>query len=132
LKNIWTMRIVVLFKAFMFVVVFWFVSRVAGLEMSTQVFGVMISYAFLAVIVMFPEEVKKMLDNFGRKDIVQWNKYKLISKESINELSGAIMQLSRRHEGGLIGIARISDLEDEIHKVETECNLIINENVIKE
>lgn len=132
LKNIWTMRIVGLFKAFMFVVVFWFVSRVAGLEMSTQVFGVMISYAFLAVIVMFPEEFKKMLDNFGRKDIVQWNKYKLISKESINELAGAIMQLSRRREGALIVIARKSDLEDEINKGEKVGNLSINENVIKE
>src|SRR5699024_4358876 len=132
LKNIWTMRIVGLFKAFMFVVVFWFVSRVAGLEMSTQVFGVMISYAFLAVIVMFPEEFKKMLDNFGRKDIVQWNKYKLISKESINELAGAIMQLSRRREGVLIVIARKSDLEDEINKGEKVGNLSINENVIKE
>src|SRR5699024_6307593 len=84
-----------------------------------------------AVIVMFPEEFKKMLDNFGRKDIVQWNKYKLISKESINELAGAIMQLSRRREGALIVIARKSDVEDEINKGEKVVNLSINENVIK-
>src|SRR5699024_7438223 len=132
LKKVGSMRIVCLFRAFMCVVVFWFVSRVAGLEMSTQVFGLMISYSFLAIIVMFTEEFKKMLDNIGRKDIVQWNKYKLISKESINELAGAIMQLSRRREGALIVIARKSDLEDEINKGEKVGNLSINENVIKE
>src|SRR5699024_1278547 len=132
LKKVGSMRIVCLFRAFMCVVVFWFVSRVAGLEMSTQVFGVMISYSFLAVIVMFPEEFKKMLDNFGRKDIVQWNKYKLINRESINELSGAVMTLSRRREGALIVISRKSDLEEEINKGERVGKLSINKNVIAE
>src|SRR5699024_2898713 len=132
LKNIQTMRIMGLFKALMFVIVFWFVSRVAGLEMATQVFGVMLSYSFLAVILMFPDEFKKMLDNFGRKDIVQWNKYKLISKDSIHELAGAMMELSRRREGAYIIIARKSDLEEEINDGERIGSLSINKNVITE
>lgn len=132
LRNLQTLRIVGLFKALMFIIVFWFVSRVAGLEMSTKVFGVMISYAFLAVIVIFPEEFKRMLDNFGRKDIVTWNKYKLIDVEGIKELSAAIMELSRRREGALIVIARKSDLQEEIERGEDVGKIKIERNIIQE
>jgi len=132
LRNLQTLRIVGLFKALMYIIVFWFVSRVAGFEMSTKVFGVMLSYAFLAVIVIFPEEFKRMLDNFGRKDIVTWNKYKLIDVEGIKELSEAVMGLSRRREGALIVIARKSDLQQEIERGEDVGRIKIERNVIKE
>lgn len=132
LKNVGTVRLTGVFKSVLLITVLWGLSEAFGLQMSSQVFGVVISYMFLGIIIVFPEEFHRMLTRFGRKDIVRWNKYRLISRESIEELSKAVMVLSRRREGAMFVIARKSDMQDEIDQGEQVGDMKIKANLIQE
>src|SRR5690606_28600206 len=60
-------------KGILFVVVLWFTSRLLNFHMAEAVLGQIIQYGFLAVIILFPNEFRKLLENIGRRRVFSWN-----------------------------------------------------------
>lgn len=132
LKNLQSMKMMGMFKAIMTLLIVWFGAKLIGLDMTMTVFGTIISYSFLAVMILFPDEFKRMLDQYGRKrKVIKWNKDKLLDKEGRKGLAKACMELSRRREGAYIIIARESDLQDEIERGESLGEIKVTKEMIE-
>lgn len=116
MKNIQSMRMSGIFKGMCFVFGIWIVARLFNFAITAQVFGTIISYSFLAVIILFPEEFKKVLDHYGRRNVSKWNKDKLLNKEGRKAIAEAAIELSRKKEGAFIVIARESSLYEEAER----------------
>ncbi|MGY4876101.1 diadenylate cyclase [Bacillus licheniformis] len=113
-RNLQAMRVTGLLKGAILVVGMWLFARLFSLKMTESIVTIILQYAFLAVIIMFPKEFRGMLDRFGRRKVFSWNRDRLISMESRKELVRSIMDLSRKKRGALIVIAREDDLQQEI------------------
>lgn len=100
-------------KGILFVVVLWFTSRLLNFHMAEAVLGQIIQYGFLAVIILFPNEFRKLLENIGRRRVFSWNTWRLIERESRKELAEAVVMLARKKNGALIVIAREDGLDEE-------------------
>src|SRR5690625_1449771 len=131
LKNIQSMKMTGMFKGMIWVFGIWFVSKLFGMTMTTQVFGTIISYTFLAVIILFPDEFKRMLDHYGRRRVIKWNKEKLLNLQGRKAVAEAVIQLSRQREGALIVIARESNLQEEIDRGETLGEIKVTSDMIQ-
>lgn len=100
-------------KGILFVVFLWFVARLLNFHMAEAVLGQIIQYGFLAVIILFPNEFRKLLENIGRRRIFSWNTNRLISMDSRRELANAVINMARKKTGAIIVIAREDNLSDE-------------------
>lgn len=112
-KNLPIKRIAGAVKGILFVVVLWFVSRLLNFHMAEAVLGQIIQYGFLAVIILFPNEFRKLLENIGRRRVFSWNTGRLIELESRRELATAVVNLAKKKNGAVIVIAREDNLDVE-------------------
>lgn len=103
-------------KGILLVVVLWFISRLLNFYMAEAVLGQIIQYGFLAMIILFPTEFRKMLENVGRRRVFGWNTNRLIERESRQELAEAVVSMARRKQGAVIVIAREDGLDEESEK----------------
>lgn len=120
-----------MFKGMLWVFGIWGIAKIVGLDTVDMVFGTMIAYSFLAVIVLFPDEFRSMLDGYGRKRLFKWNKDSLLDEESRKELVTSILQMSKARTGALIVIARGSNLEAEINSGDNLGNVVVRSELIK-
>lgn len=130
-KNVQTLRLNGLFKVLMITLIIWIGSKFIGLDMVTQVFGTIISYSFLAVIILFPDEIRRLMDQFGRRGVFKRNKDKLLNKQGRKALADAVLQLSRKKEGAYIVIAREDTLEEEIGRGERLGELEVTSDMLQ-
>ena len=107
-------RMVGVFKGIIFVIVLWFLAKTFHFELSSTILGEIVKYGFLAIVILFPKEIKKMLESIGRRRIFSWNINGLISPTSRRELAETIADMSRKKIGGIFVIAREATLDEEI------------------
>lgn len=100
-------------KGILFVVFLWFASRALNFHMVEAVLSQIIQYGFLALIVLFPGEFRKLLDNIGRRRVFSWNTNGLLQKDSRQEVAEAVVVLARKKHGALLVIAREDGLDEE-------------------
>lgn len=114
LSNLPLGRLTGAFKGILIIVILWFIARLFEFSMAQTVLGQIIQYGFLALIIMYPLEFKKLLETLGRRRIFSWNTKGLISMDSRRELARAIMTMARNKYGGIFVIARQDTLDEEI------------------
>lgn len=114
INNMQTMRMKGAVKSLTWLFIIWTAARVIGMDMTEAVFSTMMGYVLLLVVIVFPQEFKKMLDRYGRKRSIFWSTDKLIGPEERKSVAEAMMELSRKRTGFLLVIAKESGLEDEI------------------
>lgn len=112
LKNLPLGRLGGAFKGAILVVCIWFITRIFHFQLSETILGNIIEYGFLALMILFPLEFRKLMENLGRRRVFNWNTKGLIDMDSRKELATAVINLARRKEGGLFVIARQDTLDD--------------------
>lgn len=118
-------------KGILVVVVLWFIARTFNFFMAEAVLGQLIRYGFLAVIILFPNEFRKLLDNIGRRRVFSWNTSRLIEKESRKEVAEAVVNLARRKQGAVIVIAREDNLDEEAKTGQLTGETVITKEIIE-
>lgn len=118
-------------KGILFVVVLWFVARFLKFYMTEAVLAQIIQYGFLAVIIMFPNEFRKLLENIGRRRVFSWNTNRLIEPDSRKELAEAVVNMARRKQGAVIVIAREDNLEEEANTGQLVGEMVIKKEFIE-
>lgn len=118
-------------KGLVLVAVLWFVARALNFHMAEAVLGNVTQYGFLLLIILFPKEFRRLLENLGRRRIFGGNTNNLISKESREELAKAVINMANRKDGGIILIAREDSLDDWIVEGEELGDVFINQNTIE-
>lgn len=118
-------------KGIIVVAILWFIAQTFKLHMAEAVLGNITQYGFLLLIIMFPKEFQKLLENIGRRRIFSWNTKRLIEHDSRKELANAVINLARRKQGATIVIAREDSLDDEIISGEELGDVFITQNMIE-
>lgn len=126
-----TIRIKGATKALTWILIIWGVSSFYGMEMTTTVFGTMLGYVLLLIVILFPEEFRKMLDKYGRRKSIFYSKDKLIGKEERESVAEAMIEFSRMRIGFLMVIAKGSGLEDEIESGDILGEIKITKDMLK-
>ena len=103
-----------------FIVVWLFVSQILEMRLLGSIMDKLVSVGVIAIIILFQEEIRKFLYNLGAHRRVNGiirlfvsgdNKDK-VDMESIMPVVMACMNMGKARIGGLIGIERISSLDD--------------------
>lgn len=114
INNMQTMKMKGAIKALSWIFIIWAVSRVVGMDMTSAVFSTMMGYVLLLTVLVFPGEFRKMLDRYGRKKSIFWNKDKLLGPDERKIVADTMIEMSRLRKGFLLVIAKGSGLEEEI------------------
>lgn len=107
-------RMMGVFKGIIFIIILWFFARLFSFSMAETILSQIIQYGFLGLLILFPNEFKKLLENLGRRRFFNWNINSLISLESRRNLAKALVNLAERKEGALVVIAKGDNLDEEI------------------
>lgn len=102
------------FKGIIFIIILWFLAKLFNFSMAETILAQIVQYGFLGLIILFPMEFKKLLENVGRRRMFNWNINSLISLDGRRELAKAIINLARRKEGAIVVIAKGDNLDEEI------------------
>lgn len=118
-------------KGMVVVAVLWFIANSLNFHMASAVLGNITQYGFLLLIIMFPTEFRKLLENIGRRRVFSWNTKRLIEQESRKEVANAVINMARRKQGATIVIAREDNLDEEIMNGEELGDVFISQNTIE-
>lgn len=131
INNLQTMQMRGFVKSLVIVFVVWVLAKLLSMEMTVTVIGTILSYVVLLVVILFPEEFRKMLDRFGRKRSFYWSVDRLIGKEERRAVAEAMMEMSRERVGFLLVIAKGSGLEEELESGEYIGEVRITKEMIR-
>lgn len=113
-NNLPLQRMVGAFKGLIIITILWFLARLFNFSMAETILSQIVQYGFLGLIILFPLEFKKLLENVGRKRMFNWNINSLISLDGRREVAKAVVNMARNKEGGIIVIAKGDNLDEEI------------------
>lgn len=118
-------------KGIISVAVLWFIANALNFHMASAVLGNITQYGFLLLIIMFPNEFRKLMENIGRRRVFSWNTRRLIEHDSRKELAKAVVNLAMNKQGATIVIAREDNLDEEILSGEELGDVYITQNMIE-
>lgn len=109
-------RTVQIFKGIVFVLIFNGVSRLLGLSTVEYFTNLVISWGFLAIIIIFQPEIRTALERMGKSNSFTKITTLLANEKEdlVNQIYEATLTLSKEKIGALITIEQGSSLEDYI------------------
>ncbi len=125
----------------MFVVVWLFVSQIMEMRLLGSIMDKLVSVGVIGLIILFQEDIRKFLYNMGAHQRMNkilriftsdHERVKNIDKESIMAVVLACMSMSKRKEGALIVIERMTSLTevaDTGDKIDANINQRLIENI---
>ncbi len=122
-------RTIQIFKGIIFVLVFNGIARLLGLTTVQYFSNTVISWGFLAVIIIFQPEIRAALERIGKTNAFSKITTLLANEKEnlVNQIYEATMILSREKIGALISIEQSSSLQDYI-----KTGIAVNATVSKE
>lgn len=114
------------FKGIIFIVILWFIAKILSLSMAETILSQIIQYGFLGIIILYPMDFKKLLENVGRRRFFNSNINSLISPIGRKELAKGLIQLARNKDGAIVVIAKGDNLDEEV-----ETGMFVGEMDIK-
>ncbi len=114
-KNV---KIVLLFKGILFIIVLKFISYVFGLTTIDFLLNYVIEWGILALIVIFQPEIRNVLEQLGRSQLLGRHKVLTIDEREkvVYEIVTAMDAMRKTRTGALIVIERDNSLNDYIEK----------------
>ena len=125
----------------MFVVVWLFVSQIMEMRLLGSIMDKLVSVGVIGLIILFQEDIRKFLYNMGAHQRMNkilriftsdHERVKNIDKESIMAVVLACMSMSKRKEGALIVIERmtpLTEVADTGDKIDANINQRLIENI---
>lgn len=107
-------RMMGVFKGIIFIIILWFFARLFSFSMAETILSNIIQYGFLGLLILFPNEFKKLLENLGRRRFFNWNINSLIALDSRRKLAKALVHLADKKQGAIVVIAKGDNLDEEI------------------
>ncbi len=90
-----------------------YLSEILGLKTLSWLFRSIINNGAIALLILFHPEIRKALEQLGRGTKLEHHKHEMTEDERIvNELTGCLMNLSRRRVGALVVIEGKTGLQD--------------------
>ncbi len=122
-------RTIQIFKGIIFVLIFNGFARLLGLTTVQYVTNIIISWGFLAVIIIFQPEIRAALERIGKTNTFSKITTLLANEkeELVNQIYEATIVLSKEKVGALISIEQSSSLQDYI-----KTGIAVNATVSKE
>lgn len=122
-------RTIQIFKGIIFVLIFNGIARVLGLTTLEYFSNVLISWGFLAVIIIFQPEIRGALEKIGKTNAFSKITTLLANEKEdlVNQIYEAVVVLSHEKVGALISIEQSNSLQDYI-----KTGIAINATVSKE
>ena len=120
-----------IFQGVILVVFIRFIANVAGLTTVSWITNNLISWGFLAIIIVFQPEIRALLEKLGKGNTIA-RIATLTSNEKeklVNELIKTTQQLSNKKIGGLISIEQTISLSDYI-KTGVSMNSIVSNELL--
>lgn len=109
-------------KGFFFIVAVYFLAGLIQLKTVAWVFKYVVNYFVILIVVLFQPEIRRILSLFGRSGFSAFQRK--ISRETIEEISEAVFQMSEESTGALIIIERNMGLRDLVEEsVELEATI---------
>ena len=119
IKHFQHTRIWVLVKGIFVFFIIYFLSDIFSLKIITSIFQSAISFLFIALIMMFQPELRKILEHIGNKSIKEGvrqffykEKNKKFSDKTIQDIISAVDTMSKNKTGALILIENDIPLDD--------------------
>ncbi|MDO4501203.1 MAG: diadenylate cyclase CdaA [Erysipelotrichaceae bacterium] len=118
-----------IFKGIIFVLIFNGISRLLGLSTVQYFSDTLISWGFLAIIIIFQPEIRGVLEKIGKTNAFSRITTLLTNEkeELVNQIYEATITLSKERIGALISIEQSSSLQDYI-----KTGIAVNATVSKE
>ena len=122
-------RTIQIFKGIIFILVFNGIARLLGLSTVQYFSNMIISWGFLAVIIIFQPEIRAALERIGKTNTFSKITTLLANEKEnlVNQIYEAAMTLSKEKIGALISIEQSSSLQDYI-----KTGIAVNATVSKE
>ena len=122
-------RTIQIFKGIIFILVFNGIARILGLSTVQYFSNMIISWGFLAVIIIFQPEIRAALERIGKTNTFSKITSLLANEKEnlVNQIYEAAMTLSKEKIGALISIEQSSSLQDYI-----KTGIAVNATVSKE
>ena len=122
-------RTIQIFKGIIFILVFNGIARILGLTTVQYFSNMIISWGFLAVIIIFQPEIRAALERIGKTNTFSKITSLLANEKEnlVNQIYEAAMTLSKEKIGALISIEQSSSLQDYI-----KTGIAVNATVSKE
>jgi diadenylate cyclase len=93
-------------------VVFYFLSRVVGLDLLAFLFANFLTLLFVAIPVLFQPELRRSLERLGRSPFGRFKSWKKEDRGTIDAVTEAVQALSHDHTGAIIVLKRATGLAD--------------------
>ncbi len=122
-----------LIKGLVFIVIFWRISAVVGLQMVNFLIENMMTIGLVAIIIVFQPELRRILEYLGRTRFFMGasnDKLDEVTAEMIEEIAEAVEDLASKHIGALIVIERETGLDD-IVAAGTEIDAEVSELLLR-
>lgn len=119
LKNLRrNVKMVLLFKGIIIVLVLYFISNIFGLTTMGYVLNYIIEWGPLALIVIFQPEIRSVLEQLGRSQLLGRHKVLTVDEREkmVYEIINAVDYLRKESIGALLVIERDNSLNDYIQK----------------
>lgn len=122
-------RTIQIFKGIIYILIFNVLARLFGLTTVQYFSNIVISWGFLAVIIIFQPEIRGALERIGKANAFSKITNLLANEKEdlVNQIYEATIVLSQQKVGALISIEQSSSLQDYI-----KTGIAINANVSKE
>lgn len=122
-------RTIQIFKGIIFVLIFNGVARLLGLTTVQFFSDMLISWGFLAIIIIFQPEIRGVLEKIGKTNAFSRITTLLANEKEnlVNQIYEATLTLSKERVGALISIEQSSSLQDYI-----KTGIAVNAAVSKE
>lgn len=131
----------VLIKGILFLVIFYAISYLCKFNVILSAFNYLFSVLILVIVVIFQQDIKKILEGIGKKEITiqsliskitrkdEDDSGKVISDENIDSIVNAVEAMSKVKTGALILIEREIPLND-YHETGTIVDAAISEQML--
>ena len=95
-----------------FLVVFFLVARVTGLDLLAFLFANFLTLLFVAIPVLFQPELRRSLERLGRSPFGRIRSWRKEDRGTIDAVAEAVQVLSQNHTGAIIVLKRATGLAD--------------------
>lgn len=104
-----------LFRGVLLIVAFFLISEVFNLSLLNWLFTRLITIGLLAVVILFQPEIRRALEQIGRRGVLSWQ-FRDMGKEemyaAVHKIVDAVDDFSSTHTGALMAIERETMLSD--------------------
>lgn len=124
-------RTIQIFKGIVLVLIFNGLARLLGLSTVKYFSDILISWGFLAIIIIFQPEIRSMLERIGKTNAFSKITTLLANEKEdlVNKIYDATITLSKEKIGALIAIEQSSSLQDYI-KTGVPVNAVVSRELL--